>query len=70
MRPFREFLIAVATMRQLQTTYAKDHVPSVSRRAAKFEYLVDKMLEDYKKENIAQKQFSLFQNEQKKDSVQ
>ena len=70
MRPFREFLVAVAAMRQLQIAYSKDHAPSIFRKAAKFEYLVDKMLEDYKKENIAQKQFSLFQNEQKKDLVQ
>ena len=61
MRPFREFLVAVAAMRQLQTAYSKDHVPSVFRKAAKFEYLVDKMLEEYQKETIAQKQFSLFE---------
>lgn len=70
MRPFREFLVAVAAMRQLQITYSKDHAPSVFRKAAKFEYLVDKMLEEYQRETVAQKQFSLFQNEQKKDSVQ
>ena len=64
MRPFRDFLSTVAAMRQLQITYSKDHAPSVFRKAAKFEYLVDKMLEEYQKETIAQKQFSLF--EQKK----
>ena len=64
MCPFRDFLSTVAAMRQLQITYSKDHAPSVFRKAAKFEYLVDKMLEEYQKETIAQKQFSLF--EQKK----
>lgn len=64
MRPFRDFLSTVAAMRQLQITYSKDHAPSVFRKVAKFEYLVDKMLEEYQKETIAQKQFSLF--EQKK----
>ena len=64
MRPFRDFLSTVTAMRQLQITYSKDHAPSVFRKAAKFEYLVDKMLEEYQKETIAQKQFSLF--EQKK----
>lgn len=60
MRPFREFLVAVAAMRQLQITYSKDHAPSVFRKAAKFEYLVDKMLKEYQTENITRKQFSLF----------
>ena len=64
MRPFRDFLSTVAAMRQLQITYSKDHAPSIFRKAAKFEYLVDKMLEEYQKETIAQQQFSLF--EQKK----
>lgn len=70
MRPFREFLVAVAAMRQLQIAYSKDHAPSIFRKAAKFEYLVDKMLEEYQKAKVAQKQFSLFQDEQKKDAVQ
>lgn len=56
MCPFRDFLSTVAAMRQLQITYSKDHAPSVFRKAAK--------LEEYQKETIAQKQFSLF--EQKK----
>ena len=60
MRPFREFLVAVAAMRQLQIAYSKDHAPSVFRKAAKFEYLVDKMLKEYQTENITRKQFSLF----------
>ena len=45
MRPFREFLSAVAAMRKLQIAYTKDYAPSVFRKMAKFENLVDKMLE-------------------------
>lgn len=63
MRPFREFLVAVAAMRQLQIAYSKDRAPSVFRKAAKLEYLVDKMLEEYQAENIARKQFSLFDHD-------
>ena len=61
MRPFREFLTVVAAMRKLQIAYTKDYAPSVFRKAAKFENLVDKMLEEYQKENIDRKQFCLFE---------
>ena len=60
MRPFREFLTAVAAMRKLQIAYQKDKAPSLFRKAAKLEYLVDKLLDEYRKEYVSQKQIPLF----------
>lgn len=60
MRPFREFLSAVAAMRKLQIAYQKDKAPSLFRKSAKLECLVDKLLDEYRKEYISQKQIPLF----------
>lgn len=60
MRPFREFLTAVAAMRKLQIAYQKDKAPSLFRKSAKLECLVDKLLDEYRKEYILQTQISLF----------
>ena len=60
MRPFREFLSAVAAMRQLQIAYQKDKAPSLFRKSAKLECLVDKLLDEYRKEYVSQKQMPLF----------
>ena len=60
MRPFREFLSAVATMRKLQIAYQKDKAPSLFRKSAKLECLVDKLLDEYRKEYVSQKQIPLF----------
>ena len=60
MRPFREFLSAVAAMRKLQIAYQKDKAPSLFRKSAKLECLVDKLLDEYRKEYVLQKQMPLF----------
>jgi hypothetical protein len=60
MRPFREFLTAVASMRKLQIAYQKDKAPSLFRKSAKLECLVDKLLDEYRKEYVLQKQMPLF----------
>lgn len=60
MRPFREFLTAVAAMRKLQIAYQKDKAPSLFRKSAKLECLVDKLLDEYRKEYVSQKQMPLF----------
>ena len=60
MRPFREFLTAVAAMRKLQIAYQKDKAPSLFRKSAKLECLVDRLLDEYRKEYISQKQIPLF----------
>jgi len=60
MRPFREFLTAVAAMRKLQIAYQKDKAPSLFRKSAKLECLVDKLLDEYRKEYVSQKQIPLF----------
>lgn len=60
MRPFREFLTAVAAMRKLQIAYQKDKAPSLFRKSAKLECLVDKLLDEYRKEYVLQKQMPLF----------
>ena len=60
MRPFREFLSAVAAMRKLQIAYQKDKAPSLFRKSAKLECLVDRLLDEYRKEYISQKQIPLF----------
>jgi len=60
MRPFREFLSAVAAMRKLQIAYQKDKAPSLFRKSAKLECLVDKLLDEYRKEYVSQKQMPLF----------
>lgn len=60
MRPFREFLSAVAAMRKLQIAYQKDKAPSLFRKSAKLECLVDKLLDEYRKEYVSQKQIPLF----------
>ena len=60
MRPFREFLSAVAAMRKLQIAYQKDKAPSLFRKSAKLECLVDTLLDEYRSEYISQKQIPLF----------
>lgn len=60
MRPFREFLTAVAAMRKLQIAYQKDKASSLLKKTEKQEYLVDRLLDEYRKEYISQKQIPLF----------
>ena len=60
MRPFRDFLSAVAAMRKLQIAYQQDKAPSLFRKSAKLECLVDKLLDEYRKEYVSQKQIPLF----------
>ncbi|WP_315602513.1 hypothetical protein [Treponema socranskii] len=60
MRPFREFLSAVAAMRQLQIAYQKDKAPSLLKKTEKQESLVDTLLDEYRSEYISQKQIPLF----------
>lgn len=60
MKPFRDFLIEVEKMRDVQKEYLKTYNPDFKRLAKTQEVIVDKMLAEYHSEAEKKKQLDLF----------